>query len=71
MFSCMVKYAEDTRRTLLLGRFESKHYKRRTDMDAGLPYMDEIIDLDRLYNGDIWQVRRAYGMNARRNVAGC
>lgn len=55
MFSCMVKYAEDTRRTLLLSRFESKHYKRGTDRDAGLPYMDEIIDLDRLYNGDISQ----------------
>ena len=76
MFSCMVKYAEDSRRKLLLGRFESKHYKMGTDRDAGLPYMDEIVDLDALYNGDprqpiITRVPRYDRSKGQKNSARC
>ncbi|GMH99172.1 hypothetical protein TrST_g6314 [Triparma strigata] len=54
-FSCMVNFAEHSGRNLELLRFTSKHYKREvgsTKRDMALPHMDEIIDLNRIYNGD-------------------
>ncbi|GMI08322.1 hypothetical protein TrLO_g6483 [Triparma laevis f. longispina] len=54
-FSCMVNFAEHTSRNLELLRFTSKHYTREVDStkrDMALPFMDEIIDLNRIYNGD-------------------